>query len=345
MASEIRATVFTVEKVLPHPDPETTKLEVVYALGWQVVCGKGLRKVGEKCVYIQPDSLVPDVWAEKWQVKPYLKGANKDRVAQIKLRGEPSFGFIVEAADPNWEDGQNVAEYYGITKYSPPVNMEIGDAETPCELFRTYTDVENLRNFPDVFEIGEEVIATEKIHGCNSRAGKIDGVKMAGSMEIRRKMPEEDKMKTNTYWFPWTIPQVSAMITDLSLIYKQVIVFGEIYGNGIQKGYNYDSAAGYVGFKVFDIFTDGNFIDHDEMVYLCQTYGVQMVPVLYRGPFSLEAIKNVSDGPTTIGDGNIREGVVVRPVKERRHPRVGRLVMKYVGATYLLSKHPDSKDV
>jgi len=96
---------------------------------------------------------------------------------------------------------------------------------------------------------------------------------------------------------------------------------------------------------VFDIFTDGNFIDHDEMVYLCQTYGVQMVPVLYRGPFSLEAIKNVSDGPTTIGDGNIREGVVVRPVKERRHPRVGRLVMKYVGATYLLSKHPDSKDV
>jgi hypothetical protein len=90
---------------------------------------------------------------------------------------------------------------------------------------------------------------------------------------------------------------------------------------------------------------DGSFVDFDEFADLCNQFSVEIAPVLYRGPFSLKAIKEVSDGPTTVGDGNIREGVVVRPVKERTHPRVGRLVMKYVGDEYLLSKHPDAKDV
>lgn len=171
MATEIRATVFTVDEVKPHPNAD--RLELVEALGWQVVTGKGLRKPGEKCVYIQPDSIVPDEWSEKWGVKQYLKGSDHNRVGQIRLRGEPSFGFIVEAADPNWEDGKNVAQFYGITKYEPPVKMGCGDAASPHELFPKYTDIENLRNFPDVFEEGEEVIATEKIHGCIHKDTKV----------------------------------------------------------------------------------------------------------------------------------------------------------------------------
>lgn len=342
MATEIRATVFTVGEVKPHPNAD--RLELVEALGWQVVCGKGLRKTGEKCVYIQPDSLVPDEWAEKWEVKQYLKGPDHNRVGQIRLRGEPSFGFIVEAADQNWPDGENVAEFYGITKYEPPVRTTCGDAEVAHPLFRKYTDIENLRNFPNVFTVGEEVVATEKIHGTNCRVGMIDGVPMAGSMELRRKMPEtEEAKKSNTYWFPWTLDSVGLMLNVLGAGFKQVILFGEVYG--VQKGYNYDVTPGKVGFRAFDLMIDGKWLDHDVFMEKCAKYGVETAPVLYLGPFSLQAIKQVSDGPTTIGDGNIREGVVVRPIKERHHPQVGRLVMKYVGDDYLLSKHPDAKDV
>ena len=344
MATKIRATVFTVEEVKPHPNAD--RLELVEVLGWQVVCGKGLRKSGQKCVYIQPDSLLTDFWAEQWEVKQYLKGPEKNRVGQIRLRGEPSFGFIVEADDESWEDGKDVADFYEITKYEPPVKTSCGDAETPHELFPKYTDIENLRNFPIVFEKGEEVVATEKLHGTNCRLGMINGIPMAGSMELRRKMPEnENDWKSNTYWFPWTISPVKTMLEELSKLHRQVIVFGEVYGTSIQKGYDYDTLQGHVGFKVFDILLDGRFVDHGALVDICCQFCVEVAPVLYRGPFSLEAIKNVADGPTTIGDGHIREGVVVRPIKERRHPSVGRLVMKYLGDEYLLSKHPDSKDV
>ncbi len=341
MAAKIRATVFTVKEVKSHPNAD--RLELVEVLGWQVVTGKGLRKDGQKCVYIQPDSLVPDKWSEKWEVKQYLKGPDKNRVGQIRLRGEPSFGFIVEAADLNWEDGEDVADYYGITKYEPPVKINCGDSDVDCEFFPKYTDIENLRNYPDVFEAGEEVVATEKIHGTNCRIGMVNGVKMAGSMRLRRKEPEN--YEQNTYWFPWSIPEIQNFFNDISAIYGQVIVFGEVYGHGIQKGYCYDSKNGLIGFRVFDIMTNGNWESPNNVKVYCDTYNIPMAPVLYRGPFSLKAIKEVSDGQTTVGDGNIREGVVVRPVKERRHSRVGRLVMKYVGDEYLLSKHPDSKDV
>jgi RNA ligase (TIGR02306 family) len=343
MSTEIRATVFTIDKVYPHPDAD--KLEIVHALGWQVVCGKGLRHPGQKCVYIQPESLVPDEWANKWEVKPYLKGPLNNRVGQVRLRGQPSFGFIVED-DQNWQDGDNVASYYGITKYEPPIRTSCGDAERDHTLFRKYTDVENMRNFPDLFQQGEEVVATEKAHGTNSRCGKIDGELMAGSMELRRKKPaDEEDYKKNTYWFPLSIPNVRKMIDYLSLTSNQVIVYGEVYGPSIQPGYAYDVLQGHIGFKVFDILVDSNFLNHDEVLSACIPFGVEMVPELYRGPFSIDAIKKVADGPSQIGCGSpFREGVVVRPVIERFHPVIGRLILKYVGSEYLLSKHSDSKD-
>lgn len=343
MATEIRATVFTIESIKPHSNAD--KLEVVTALGWQVVTAKGLHKVGDRCVYIQPNSLIPDVWSEKWGVKAYLKGPEHNRVGQIRLRGEPSFGFIVGIPDGDWKDGDNLSDFFGIQKYEPPIKTTCGDAEKDHPLFPQYTHIENLRNFPDVFIPGEEIVATEKIHGTSSRSGSVENELMAGSMELRRKRPEnEENWKSNTYWFPLSLPAIRNMIETEGKLHKQFIVFGEVYGSNIQKDYNYDTH-GHVGFKVFDILIDGKYLSYDDATRICKEYGVEIVPLLYRGPFSLEAIKKIADGPTTLGNGHIREGTVVRPIKERRHPQVGRLVMKYVGAEYILSKHPDSKDV
>lgn len=343
MATEIYSTVFTINEICEHPGAD--QLEIVKPLGWQVVTRKGTYKVGDLCVYIQPESLIPNDLAEKWGVKEYLKGSNKDRVGQIRLRGEPSFGFIAPLPEGNWNDGDNLAEFLQIKKYEPPIKTTCGDAEKDHGNFPPYTDIENLRNFPNVFDLGEEVVATEKCHGTNSRIGKISDELMAGSMGLRRKRPERDEdWKLNTYWFPLSLPAVRKMVGSLGEKFQQVIVYGEVYGGNIQKGYVYDTHSS-IGYKVFDIKIDGNFLSHDDLFNTCKEYGVEMVPVLYRGPYSIDAIKKVADGKTTLGADHIREGVVVRPIIERRHPKVGRLVMKYVGDEYLLSKHPDSKDV
>ena len=77
-------------------------------------------------------------------------------------------------------------EHYGITKYVPPLRPSAGDAAEAHPLFVSYTDVENLRNFPAVLAEGEEVVATEKVHGTNCRVGIVAGELMAGSMEVLR---------------------------------------------------------------------------------------------------------------------------------------------------------------
>jgi hypothetical protein len=57
-------------------------------------------------------------------------------------------------------------------------------------------------------------------------------------------------------------------------------------------------------------------------------------------------VKEICEGDTTLAGDHIREGGVIRPVKERTHPAVGgRLVMKYINDAYLLGKHSDFKDV
>jgi hypothetical protein len=75
----------------------------------------------------------------------------------------------------------------------------------------------------------------------------------------------------------------------------------------------------------------------------CESYGVEMVPYLCRGPFSLEMVAEMTDGPTTIcnpadaGKFKGREGVVIRPVKERYSPDLpnyGRVVLKSVSVDY-----------
>jgi hypothetical protein len=38
------------------------------------------------------------------------------------------------------------------------------------------------------------------------------------------------------------------------------------------------------------------------------------------------------------GAGNIREGFVVRPLKERFDGEIGRVILKYIGESYLLRK-------
>ena len=72
-----------------------------------------------------------------------------------------------------------------------------------------------------------------------------------------------------------------------------------------------------------------------------------MVPVVTMIPYSLDEVKKHVDGPSLVpGARCIREGVVIRPFKERNDPRVGRVILKYVGDNYIKksANKPDFKD-
>jgi len=370
MASSLIVPVVEIKNVRKHPNAD--KLELCNVLGYQMCIPKNKYKNGDILVYIPADTILPEEWAEKFGVRGFLKGKNKDRVGKIKLRGEPSFGLVVEIPEgQSWEVGKNVAEFFGCKKYIPPIRTTEGDAAKYDEridpLISRYTDIENGRIYTNIFKEGEEVVITEKIHGTNGKLGIIKDVGFfAGSMSIRRKHPQkptwipktwfgrlwvklfgmrftdaewnDKEMFASTYWFPWTISGVRTLMGDLSQDHNIITLYGEIYG---VQSLKYGITSGF-GFKAFDLNIDGKYLNWDDFKYICDKHKVPIVPILYRGAFDIDKVKGFAEGKTTIeGANHIREGVVVKPVIERVHPEIGRTILKYIGTEYELSKHKE----
>lgn len=347
MATPITVKVAFVKNVRPHPGAD--KLELLDILGWQMVVPIGMFQDSAKVVYFPPDTILPDKWIERFGVRNYLRGKEQNRVGKIRLRGEASFGLAVPLPEgQDWEVGANVAEFFGATKYEPPICAKCEDAEVEHPLFPCYTDIENLRNHPDVFDSGEFVVATEKCHGTNSRTGIIQGEEMAGSMTTRRKRPSEEDMHRSLYWSPFRVPGVRKLLHGVSKDRNadQVILYGEIYGRSVQSlSYGIEKGKGF-GFVAYDLLVQGEWLNWSDFQDVCNQYAVPIVPVLYHGAFDMELVKRASDGPSPLANGlHIREGIVVKPIHERRSPALGRVIFKYLGDSYLLGKHSDFKDV
>lgn len=251
--SHLIVEVCMIDDVRSHPN--AAALDLCIVKGWQCVTQKGLRKVGDKIVYVPIDTMMPIPLADSLGITKYLGGVTPDktagRVRCAKLRGEPSFGVIIEA-DAEWPVGLDVAERLGMTKYVPAMKLTAGDAEPMHPLMQKYTEIENLRNFPHVFDVDEEVVLTEKVHGSNAKIGMIEGEWMAGSMSVRRKRPDDAKIADNIYWSPYLIDGLRQYVESVGA--KQVLVFGEVYGKVQNLTYG---KPGGLGFVAFDILIDG----------------------------------------------------------------------------------------
>ncbi len=189
------------------------------------------------------------------------------------------------------------------------------------------------------------IVAGVVVHNSNCRVSVINGHRVAGSMEIRRKEPENGDLPTSTYWFPWSIPGVKTLLEELSKTHKVVELFGEVYGNSIQKGFVYDAGRG-LGFRSFGLKIDDRFLDWDKFEVLCNEYGIPVVPVLYIGPFDMHLILKIIENESTIGNAPVMEGGVCVSMPESIHPKVGRKILKFISNSYdLLKNKPDCKDV
>lgn len=353
--STFTVPVASVEEITRHPNAD--RLDIAKILGWQVIVSKDSLKSGDLVMYVPPDSLVPQDVAEAFGVAEYLSNG---RVRSVKLRGEPSYGFAVPLEEAyniydtvlgnpfmvmgrGYVIGEDLSEYFDITKYEPPQRGPSGAEQTSEDpRFPKYTNIENLRHYPNIFIPNEKVVVTEKIHGMNVRIGKIAGEYMAGSHNHRRKWPRD--WEREPFWFPLTVPGVKELLDDYSEEHNQVILFGELYGANVQS-LKYGSPD-KMQFAAFDLMVDGKYLDYERFKLSCKANDLSVVPVLETVPFSLDEIARLSTGKTVVNmlADHYKEGVVVKPLKERTHPKVGRVVMKYISEAHLLSKHPEIAD-
>lgn len=349
--STLRIEAVTVDVVEPHPNAD--KLDVVTIGGYKVCDQKGKYTPGDVVAHFLPDILLPSHIVLQLGVANYLKDAiypgdfkkSKCRVGAIRLRGIPSFGFILKLNVPV---GTDLTERFHGVKYEPPEPTwyTIGLHARGDVRFHTYTDIESYRKYPNAISVGTPVRLTEKLHGTNVRTGLINGEYMSGTHKTTLKL-EDKNGRPSVYWKPLTA-DMKSMLSCISNGSKNVIVFGEIYGSKVQwMDYG---IAGRDGYRVFDISVDGEYLPWDQLKYFTTRFCIPRVPLLYEGPFSQEVVEQLVDGPTTVVpieevhcSFKGREGVVITPLEEEYSSELnGRLILKAVSVDYLAARKSDS---
>jgi RNA ligase (TIGR02306 family) len=325
--TEYRVEVVKLGKFGKHPNADT--LSIISIFGRPCIFRTGDFQVGDLAVYVPVDAEVP-IADERFAF--LAKGVKRDRVRikALRLRGIFSMGLLVKA-EPEWVEGQLVHEELNITKHDPEAAREgstggRGSGDTGKHWMPIY-DLEGLPRWPDAIRVGESVYITEKIHGCNARFCKVDGeLRVMSRTRVRLDQP-------GCVW--WQIAKKYDLENKLG---EGEAIYGEVYGLVQDLTYG---VAGFE-FRVFDVYDmkAGRFFDVAELEAFAAAKGLPLVPVLYRGPWS-EPLRGLAEGTSTIA-GHVREGFVVRPVKERFDDNAGRCVFKMVGEGYHLRKQSEA---
>jgi RNA ligase (TIGR02306 family) len=341
--SDLLIEVCEVSEVFNHPDAD--RLDVVKVKGWEVITQRGAYSVGDPVVYFPPDTLLPDKYIAEFGIEKYVKHAIDSagvkrpcRIGACRLRGRASFGFITHAPTGT-PLGQDMTEWYGAEKYEPPeaAMLHGGDnARNPAN-FPKYDGPERWQDWKHVFEPNELVVISEKIHGRNCRAGLIhtgEGVYTFHGGSNNCNKHEFTDERRSPYWAGIN-DQTKAALEFLSCGTRDVVIYGEVFGAGMQ-----DLTYGQPGisFRAFDIAVNGVYMGYDEFLAICAKFAIPTVPVLYVGPYSDEKVLELTDGNTTFVVKQVREGVVVKPVIERKFAKRGgwnRLILKSVSVDYL----------
>ncbi|OMI37592.1 RNA ligase (ATP) [Streptomyces sparsogenes] len=346
----------TAERLTIHEHPNADALELAQVGLYRAVVAKGAFRSGEFAVYVPEQAVLPAELIDELGLTGKLAGAGHNRVKAIRLRGELSQGLVCRPralAEVDLEraarEGVDFAERLGIVKWVPPVPISMsGDVEPSPDLL-PWIDIENLKRYPDVFEDGEPVAVTEKLHGtacCLTYCADGGEVRVTskGLGAQRLALVEDEK---NLYWRAMRGHGVAAVAARVAaeLGAARVGIFGEVYGDGVQDlGYGTDSRRGVPGYAVFDVAVDVGgrvrWLDPEEVAKALDGR-LPVVPTLYAGPYDARRVLELADGRETVsGTGlHIREGVVVRATSDRYSPVLGgRAIAKVVSGAYLTRK-------
>lgn len=322
--TEFHVEVVRIGPVTKHPNADTLSITRVHS-GYPCIIRTGDFHEGDLALYVPIDTVLPDT-----EQFAFLKPSERKHLRAKRLRGIFSMGLLVTPPEGKVE-GQDVAELMGITRYEPPLRSStMGQCEAPPKgwAFITYTDIEGLRRHPDELHHGEEVVVTEKIHGANARYVH-DGERLwVGSRTQVKK--ESDEI---LWWQVAHELNMDARLRGASMY----IFFGEVFGQvqDLKYGHEPSQVASFRCFDVFDI-KAGRYLDHDKAYNLAQVCGLPWVPVLYRGPWS-DDVMELCEGNSELAD-HVREGFVVKPIRERFSDALGRTILKMHGQGYLLRK-------
>jgi RNA ligase (TIGR02306 family) len=261
-----------------------------------------------------------------------------------------------------WEEGNDLMEVLGIFKYEPPaVQIQLASGRKfkyhQNQNFGVYYKFPNLKNVTGMFTSEDHVEITRKIHGTNARYGIVKKSKLSlwdkvrrffgnewaeyeyvyGSHNVEKGSDSQGFYSTDVWRTIAEKYKIKEKLWDFVTNYSNpedigsgIIIYGEIYGAGIQKNYEYGLKD--MEFVGFDLVQNGKYVEVLSSKYTIK-YIIELpyVEVLYKGSWSQEiqdqyVFNNFIDGTKVP-----HEGIVIKHVNGERNK-----VAKVINPDYLI---------
>lgn len=331
------------------PIPEAQKIEKAVVLGWEVVVNKGDFKVGDKCCYVEIDSILPD--------KPEFEFLRecKFRIRTIRLKGQVSQGIcfplsILPAGKLYFDgDGYDVTDLIGVKKYDPQAEAERKEmerldqikkgrlrkffmrypwyrrrvfkpAKLPFPAWIKKTDEDRIQLFPNICTDykDESFMVTEKIDGQSGtffvirNNSKLPWAKkwLFGVCSRNFQILKPDGQSYIDVAKKYDIEKI--LIKNATLYnFSSLVIQGEIIGPKIQ-GNKYGVDCNHL--YLFNVIGDGNPGTPEDVEKIAEFMGLKSVPVLsthFILPDCISKVVDTAKGVSLLA--NIpREGIVIR---------------------------------
>lgn len=352
--------VSTVKEIKPIEGAD--KIELAVIGGWNCIIQKDTYKVEDLVIVATTDAIIPSKISDPMNITSYLRKGG--RVKTVKLRGVYSECLILPInfiPEKYRKDGIDCMELMEIFKYEPPEKLvqlssgrKIKYKDNPN--FHIYYKFPNVKNVPNMFNENDAVEITRKIHGTNARYGIVKKTKLSlldrvkkffgnkwvdyefvvGSHNVEKGSDSQGYYDTNV-WYEiaekynlkekmWNI----AKFRGIKDIGNGIVLYGEIYGAGIQKSYDYGLKE--LKFAGFDLTVNGKYLDTDDAFYIiANLLRLPYVPSLYIGLWSKQIQDSFVFNNFIEGTKVPHEGVVVKDVSGDR-----RKIAKVINPDYLI---------
>ena len=333
-----------------QPIPKADRIEVATINGWQVVVKKGDFQVGDKCVYFEIDSILPD---EEWC--KFMEG-RKWRVKTIKLRKQISQGLalrledVFENYDPDFlQEGEDMTSNLNVKKHDPQALKEAKQHNqtkrvVPHKWLLRWsigrmihqkiwprasgswpdwfpkTDETRIQNLPNVDRLvsQRQMYSSEKLDGQSvtffyHRSQKT-GLFDRGMYGVCSRNIWYKSCVANNWWNLSNSLNISERLENYCKANKvSLAIQGEIIGPGIQKNrYKRDEHEVHF-FNVYDI-EEERYLNYTEKLEVLDVLGLSMVPTLYTNQKYQPGFDYLADaeGMSCMGSECEAEGVVYR---------------------------------
>lgn len=332
------ATIKKIDDIRPIEGADSVVQLIIE--GWSVVAKLGQFAIGDRCVYIEIDTILPE--------KPEFDflASKKYRIKTCKIRKTLSQGIafplsILPGDSYNYILEQDVTDIIGVVKYETPIDVSLGgDTKGKFPIYVNKTDetmIQSVKSVIDELRGNNYYIAT-KIDGTSSTYLYTE---KEGYKACSRRL--EIGEGGNVYW---NIGVKYNLAEKLQKYFEEtgieLCIQGEIAGPGIQKNRLMLKEHKLFVFDVFNI-KEQKYMGFDQMLAICDEFGLETVPIEEIGtnfPYTLEQMIEYAKG--YYNSGKRKEGIVVRPIAEMFSQRLhGRLSFKVINNEFDENENKD----